>query len=167
MKLTPGQACYIYGWINAKLTLTWDDIVQNPSIDFEKLLSANLSVDHLHLVQPNLGLWIKAQKVNKSHLLQLAKKWDINDMQDLHVDIGDLMDPQFCVDTLLKMGVQYNTMQDMGLTGENMRLFKHITLIGWSRLGMTRNSANNISEHNLYACFAMKKNEVLQSLHKA
>lgn len=164
MLLTPGQAVFIFGWLSAKYTLTWDDVVHHPDIHFKKLIQANLTLDQIYQLQPDIKKWIKHEKITKEHVMDIIHKWDCDAVQDFKLDIGDLAHPRFSVETLKKLGVDYQKLCELGLTGENMRLFTHITLNGWSQLGFTRTLANKISESNLLYCFGMNKNAVLSCL---
>lgn len=164
MKLSAGQACFIYGWLGAKYSITWPDIVQNPTITFDHLLKANLTLDQLFTIQPDIKQWITHEKITKSHINLLINKWDCDIINDFKLDIGDIADQKMAPETLLKLGINFQTLSDMGLTSENMRLFKHITLLGWKQLGFTRAVAQEMPESHLYWCFCMKKSDVLASL---
>lgn len=164
MIITPGQACFLYGWWKAKKTLLWEDVIQNPDIDAAKILQANLTWDHMYKLQPDIRQWIRYKKVSKSDIFNIATRWECDIVKDFNLDIGDLTDPRFTVEMLLKMGIDYHYLCEMGLTGENMRLFTHITLIGWSQLGFTRKDAEKIAESHLYYCFGMRKTDVIASL---
>lgn len=164
MILTAGQAVFLYGWLGAKYNLLWEDVIQHPSIDFSKLMRANLSLDQIYQIQPDIKKWIKHDKISKAHIPDIIHKWDFDAIHDFHLDIGDLAQPSFSVETLKKMGINYQTLCDLGLTGENMRLFTHITLMGWGQLGFTRAHASKITESNLLYCFGMNKQAVLSCL---
>jgi hypothetical protein len=164
MRLTPGQACFIFGWWNAKYNLLWEDVVRNPDIHFNKLLQANVSIDQIHALQPDIQLWVKEKKISKQEIFYVLNKWECDPIVDFGLDIGDLADPRFHPELLLQLGIDFKKMTDMGLTGENMRFFRHITLLNWSKLGLTKEHASKLSDKDLYLCFNMKKNDVLSSL---
>lgn len=164
MKLTPGQACFLYGWLGAKITLNWEDIINSSSIDFDKLLQANLSVDQIFQIQPDFKVWLRYNKVKKHNIPCLLTKWDVNVVEDFKLDLGDIISEQLSPETLLKYGINYEKLLEMGLTQENMFLLKHITLIGWSTLGFNKKHAENIPEPHLFKCFRMSKIEVIRSL---
>jgi hypothetical protein len=166
MRLTAGQACYIFGWFQAKHNLLWEDVIKQPHITFKLLRQANISLDSLYNLQPDTQQWIKEKKIFKDDLFQIIGKWECDPVRDFQLDIGDLTDSRFSVDVLLNMGMTYEKMVDMGLTSENMRLFRHVTLLGWNRLGLNKEHARKIPENHLYACFSMKKNDVLMALNE-
>jgi hypothetical protein len=164
MILTAGQACFLYGWLGAKYNLLWEDIIQSNTIDFQKLIKANLTLDQVYQIQPDIKKWIKHNKISKDNLFDVYEKWDCDVIKDFSLDIGDLINPRFSVEVLKKIGVNYQKLCDMGLTSENMRLFTHITLSGWSQMGLTRSTAATIPENHLLFCFGMKKQDVLYCL---
>lgn len=165
LRLTPSQACRVFGWLGAKPKLTWDDVVQNEHIHFESLLNARLTPDQLYTLQPDILSWIAHGKINKTHLSLLPSHWQTPALlTHFRIDIGDLANMRLTAEKMLQLGINYETLKGMGLTGENMRLFKTITVTGWALLGMKRSDASELSEANLYACFGLRKIDVLAAL---
>ena len=164
MKLTPGQACFLYGWLSAKPSLTWNDVIHNDGINLQTLMQANIPLSELHALQPDLKEWIAHKKVQKSHILAVLPHWKCNVITDFGIDLGDLVEMKMSWETMLQCGITFSLLQDMGLTDENMKLFKHITMLGWTRLGMHRAAVQNMSEYHLLNAFGMKKQDVLAAL---
>ena len=164
MRLTAGQACYVFGWFQAKYNLLWEDVVKHPHINFKLLQQANISLDSLYHLQPDAQQWIREKKITKDDLFKILEKWDCDPITDFKLDIGDLTDPRFSVEILQKMGLNYEKMAEMGLTSENMRLFRHITLVGWSKLGLSKEHVRKLPDNHLYACFGMKKLDIMTAL---
>ena len=164
ISLTPGQACYIHGWFHAKDSLTWNDIVQNPNITLGSLLDAKITLPQMHFLQGDLKKWTEHRKISKSEIHHTIGLWETDFIETFKLDIGDICSLRFCPDQLLQMSIDFHRLQEMGLTGENMSLFRHITLKGWYDLGMTRSAAQDYSDAQLYRCFKMRKIDVLNSL---
>ena len=164
MLLTAGQACYIFGWLNAKYHLLWEDVVMHDHITFKFLQSANISVDKLYVLQPDLKQWLLHGKMQKSDVLQVVKKWDSDIVKDFKLDIGDIAGFRFNAEQLLALGINFSTLTAMGLTAENMRLFPHITLAQWQTLGLTKDAVKDMSEGHLYQAFNMGKYAIIKAL---
>lgn len=65
---------------------------------------------------------------------------------------------------MLKMGLTYGELVELGLTPASMAVFSHVTLHGWRHLGMARADAERIPEPVLVGLFGIPKREVLRSL---
>lgn len=164
MQLTAGQACFLYGWLSAKYTLTWNDVLRQDNITFRKLQQANLTLEQIYQIQPDLQAWIRHRKVDKSDVPSVVLKWDCDVVRDFQYDLGDIINAKWSADKMHQLGLSYQGLCDIGLTSENMVLFKHVTLTGWGKLGLSRRFAQDFPEPHLYACFGMKKNDVLAAL---
>jgi hypothetical protein len=164
MRLTPGQACFLHGLWDPKTYLTWEHVLNNNKMTCETLLSANISWKEMHTLQPDIRQWICNNKMTKQHIFKACEYWTGDLIKEFQFDIGDLVNPLFTVELLKKLNMTYEKMCQMGLTGENMRLFTHITLVGWSNLGFNKKQAERIHEAYLYYSFGMRKADVLASL---
>ena len=166
--LTPGQSCFLYGWLFGKdvgkNTLTWSDIAQRPHFTFGFLMKAQIPLTSIHFLQEDLKKWVEQHKMEKGDILLALGVWDGDFVEIFKLDIGDLQFFQFSVEQLRHMHIDFPRMCDMGLTDENMFLFRHITLKGWHDLGLTRSVAQGFSDAHLYRCFKMRKNDVLNAL---
>jgi hypothetical protein len=65
---------------------------------------------------------------------------------------------------MLKAGLTYAELVDLGLTPASMVVFTHITLYGWAQLGMTRADVARFPEPVVVSLFGLPKQEVLRSL---
>lgn len=164
LPLTPGQSCYLHGWLNPKTTLSWSDILKNPSMTLQNLTSAGLSLTDLHAVQPEVSEWVRAGRVTLADCPSMADKWGANPIRDFQADLGDIAGFKWSAESMMKMGVGYKELVDIGLTPASMVVFTHVTLHGWSTMGFTRSDAAQIQEPMLIALFCMPKQEVLRSL---
>jgi len=164
LKLSPGQACYLHGWLNPKTTLSWPDVRSNPALTLQNLLSAGLTLDDLHQLQPEVSEWVKAGRVTLADCPAMADLWGAHPVRDFKADLGDVAGFKWTADAMLRMGLNYAELVEIGLTPASMIVFTHVTLHGWSQLGFTRAEAAQVSEPVLVALFSMPKQEVLRSL---
>jgi len=164
LKLTPGQSCYLHGWMNPKPTLCWADIKANPTLTLQNLLSAGLDLDDLHHVQPEVSEWVAAGRVTIADCPLMADLWGAHPVRDFKADLGDIAGFKWAPDVMLRTGLSYAELVELGLTPQSMVVFTHVTLHGWSQLGMTRTDAAKISEQCLVGLFGLSKQEVLRSL---
>ena len=164
LKLTPGQSCYLHGWLSPKLTLCWADIRKTPAMSLENLLSAGLDLDDLHKLQPDVTEWVKAGRVTIADCPLMADLWGAHPVRDFKADLGDVAGFRWSADVMLRAGLTYAELVELGLTPASMVVFAHITLHGWAQLGMTRADAAKIPEAALVSLFGLPKQEVLRSL---
>jgi hypothetical protein len=164
LKLTPGQSCYLHGWLNPKPHLSWPDIRNNPALTLQNLLSAGLDLDDLHHLQPEVSEWVKAGRVTIGDCPLMADLWGAHPVKDFKADLGDVAGFKWSADTMLKAGLTYAELVDLGLTPASMVVFTHITLYGWAQLGMTRADVARFPEPVVVSLFGLPKQEVLRSL---
>jgi hypothetical protein len=164
LKLTPGQSCYLHGWLSPKPTLSWADIKANPALSLQNLMSAGLGLDDLHRLQPEVEEWVKAGRVTLADCPLMADKWGAHPIRDFRADLGDIAGFKWGADAMLKMGLTYADLVEIGLTPASMVVFTHVTLHGWATLGFSRADAAQIPEPVLLSLFCVPKQEVLRSL---
>jgi hypothetical protein len=160
--ITPGQAVTIHGWMRARESLTWGDILANDSLTFSKLLELRINEHSLHVLQPDLDAWVRASRVTLEDTPRLTL-WGIHPIRDLKADLADIVGMRWSAETLAKVGVTYHDLTDAGLTPETMVLF-NLTLTGWAHIGLKRNHLENAPPHTLYRLFNMSKLDVLSCL---
>lgn len=164
LKLTPGQSCYLHGWLNPKPTLCWADVRGNPSLTLRNLVSAGIDLDDLHHLQPETAQWVKAGRVTIADCPAMAELWGAHPVRDFKADLGDIAGFKWSAETMRGVGLSYAELVELGLTPGSMVVFTHITLHGWAQLGMTRADAQAISEPALVSLFNLPKQEVLRAL---
>lgn len=161
--LTPGQAVTVHGWIRARTSLTWGDVLANDALSFHVLLGYNLTEADLHQLQPDLQAWVRSSKVRLEDLPRMLHLWEPHPIKDLKADLADLARMRWSADTLAGMHVTYQELTEIGLMPANMHMLG-ITLVGWASLGFSRYHAEAISREMLYTLFGMTKEAVLASL---
>jgi len=161
--LTPGQAVSIHGWLRARETLTWGDVLASQqALEFSKLLSFNLSEQDLYVLQPDLQAWVRAGKATLADCPRM-RAWDAHPIKDFKADLADMVGTHWPHETLGRMGVTYDDLLGLGLTPDTMNLFGY-TLMMWASTGFRRSHAETIPPNTLFRMFGMAKQDVLASL---
>lgn len=164
VKITPGQGLYLFGFFGIKESLTWNDILQDESLTFDRLLSANLTPQQLYNIQPDTMAWVQSKKALLHNCPAMVNFWNAQAIADFKADLGEIILMKWPIDTMIRVGVNYDTLLDIGLTPENMVLMSHVTLLGWSQLGFSLEHAKGIQEATLLRLFGLSKSDVLRSL---
>jgi len=162
IKLTAGQAVCVHGWWQARESLTWPDVLAKEALTLAYLLSLNVREQDLHMLQPDLQAWIKAERVGLADCPRM-RLWDAHPIRDFKADLADLISMGWPPDVLSRMGVTYADLQALGVTAETMGLFNY-TLLMWAMLGFQRAHAEHIPANTLFRLFKMSKQDVLASL---
>ncbi len=119
ISLTPGQAVSIHGWMRARQTLTWGDVLSLPGLTFQGLLSYNLAEQDLYVLQPDLQAWVRAGKATLADCPKM-RPWDAHPICDFKADLADLVGMHWPHELLARMGVDYDELLGLGLTAETM-----------------------------------------------
>jgi hypothetical protein len=160
--LSPGQAVTIHGWLRARQTLTWGDVLANQELEFSKLLSFNLGEQELYVLQPDLQAWVRSAKATLADCPKM-RAWDAHPIRDFKADLADIVGAHWPHETLSRMGVTYDDLLGLGLTPETMNLFGY-TLTMWASAGFRRSHAEVVPPNTLFRMFGMTKQDVLASL---
>ena len=160
--LTPGQAVTIHGWLRARETLTWGDVLNKEGLTFSRLLAYNLKEQDLFVLQPDLQAWIRSSKAALADCPRM-KAWDAHPIRDFKADLADIVGMHWPQEALARMGVDYEELLGLGLTPETMNLFGY-TLMMWASVGLRRAHAEAIPANTLFRLFGMAKQDVLASL---
>jgi hypothetical protein len=164
IRITPGQALYLYGVWAPKETIAWADVLEQPTFTFAHLhRAANIPLKLLHTLQPDPGKWVHARRAALADCPGMAD-WSAHPVRDFRADLGDIIAQGWNADAMVAMGLTYADLVEIGLTPENMGLFTALTLLGWSQLGLSRAAAAQMPEAALVRLFGMTKQQVLQSL---
>ena len=161
--LTAGQAVTIHGWMNPKETLSWVDILRNPSLNFRYLNSSiGVSKELLHRIQPDIAAWVSAGRVQIEDTPSLVP-WAAHPIRDLKADLGDIIHMRWPASVLSKVGVTYSDLLDAGMTPDSMGLFGY-TLCDWSSIGFTARDAAKLPPPVLGRLFKMTHADVIRCL---
>lgn len=160
--LTPGQAVSVHGWLRARQTLTWGDVIVGDKLVFSRLLGFNVSEQNLYVLQPDLQAWVLSGRAVLADCPRM-RPWDAHPIRDFKADLADLVGMHWPHETLTRMGVTYDDLLGLGLTADTMALFGY-TLLMWACLGFRRSHAEGIPQNTLIRMFGMTRQEVLASL---
>jgi hypothetical protein len=163
LRLTAGQSVFLHGLMAPKRTLSWEDVLANDAFTLPRLLAANLSLVALHQLQPDPAAWVRAKRVSLPDCPLMAP-WGAHPTRDFGADLGDIADAKWSVDTMLAMGLTYADLEDVGLCLSNLRLFTHVSFLGWAQLGLSRAHVADAPEHALVRLFGLSKFDVIRSL---
>ena len=164
VRITPGQGVYLHGLWAAKLTLSWHDVLDNPTLTLPHLHRAGrVPLSDLHRIQPDASAWIRAGRVTVADA-PLMELWGAHPVRDFRADLGDIIAQNWSPDAMGRMGLTYHDLVEIGLTTDSMGLFTHLTLVGWAQIGFTRAAASTMTEPTLVRLFGMPKQEILRSL---
>ena len=162
ISLTPGQAVTIHGWLRARQTLTWGDVLALQGLDYSKLLTFNVVEQDLYVLQPDLQAWIRPGKAVLADCPKM-RPWDAHPIRDFKADLADIVGAHWPHETLIRIGVTYDDLLGLGLTAETMNLFGY-TLMMWTSMGFRRSHAETIPPNTLFRMFGMAKQDILASL---
>jgi hypothetical protein len=163
--LTPGQAVTVFGWFNPKLTLAWSDVLANDGLTFSFLVhTANVPPSRLHQIQADGHTWIQCKKARLTDCAEMHECWNLHPITDFRADLADLIALKWPAETMLTLGLTYDHLLQVGLTTGTMRLFTHMTLASWAKVGFEKRHAMVLHEQSLVCLFNMTKPDVLKAL---
>ena len=132
-------------------------------MNFRSLLGFNLGFQELHILQPDLDAWIRAQKASVSDCPDMSL-WGAHPIRDFKADLADVVNMKWDAETMLRMGLRYDDLVQLGMTQETMILFSHLTLMGWASIGFRREHCATVSANLLYRIFGMSKVDIMSCL---
>lgn len=160
IRLSPAQSTGIHGWgSRLKTTLSWRDIEENDTIDFDRLVKWDVPTRELKKLQPDIRLWVLHAGCQARHAVHLTD-WPAHPIRDLHGDLGDIIGLKATSKQLRAMGILYGELRKIGLTPETMRLMG-LSLQGWIDLGLTvADIEMDFTDAQLGRVFAMTRNVI-------
>ena len=138
IRLKPEQSVALYGFMNAKTTLTWKDTRQHPGINLRTCIANGLEPMKLCRMQPDIREWIKIGKATLQDSSHMGP-WKPDVFRDLNCNIGDLvihrkaLAPKLLIDGDVTFTI---LTERYGLTPELMALL-HYSADDWLDLGVT------------------------------
>ena len=135
IRLQPEQSVGLYGFANAKTTLTWRDTKAHPGISLRTCVHYGVDTAKLCRMQPDIREWMIAGKATLQDS-PLMGPWKPDVFKDLNCNIGDLvvhrkaLGPKLLIDA----GMTFVVLKDRyGLTPEIMALLRY-TASDWLEL---------------------------------
>lgn len=160
VRLSPAQSTGIHGWgSRLKTTLSWKDIEECDSIDFDRLVQWQVSTKELKKLQPDIRLWVLHAGCQARHAVHLTD-WPAHPVHDLHGDLADIIGLRASSKQLKATGLTYGDLRDIGMTPETMRLMS-LSLQGWIDLGLTAEDVErDFTDAQLGRVFQMTRNAI-------
>jgi hypothetical protein len=157
--LTAGQSVTIHGWITPRPTLSWSDVLGDERLTFTFLHThTNISKELLHRLQPDIGAWVSAKRVDLADTPMLTI-WGAHPIRDLKADLGDLVSTGWGAFGMRRAGVTYADLVDAGMTPDSMILFGY-SLYDWITLGFGESDAAGFSAPALGRLFGLTRADV-------
>jgi hypothetical protein len=160
IRLSPAQSTGVHGWgSRLKTTLSWRDIEENDTIDFDRLMKWEVPPKELKKLQPDIRLWVLHAGCQPRHAVHLTD-WPAHPIRDLHGDLADIIGLKASSKQLRAMGVGYRELRIIGMSPETMRLMG-LSLQGWIDLGLTVEDVEmDFTDAQLGRVFAMTRNAI-------
>ena len=160
IRLSPAQSTGVHGWgARLKTTLSWRDVEENDTIDFDRLVLWEVPLKELRKLQPDVRMWVLHAGCQPHHAVHLVD-WPAHPIRDLHGDLADIIGFRATSKQLKAMGITYRELRDIGMTPETMRLVG-LSLQGWIDLGLTvADIEADFTDAQLGRVFAMTRNAI-------
>ena len=133
--LTPRQSTLIFGWLDPRPTLSWDDVLRL-KLSLDTLITYRLRAADLATVQPDPAQWVQHAHAGLKHarfLLPLGA----NPFVHFGADLADVIGMRLTLAEMLQMGVTFQQLRRYGLTDRTEEMFR-LDDIEWEMLGKPR-----------------------------
>ena len=127
IRLLPEQSVFLFGFLEAKTTLTWRYVATKPNINLSACVSCGVDTMKLYRMQPDIREWIQHGKVSIKDYAHM-QQWKPNPFTDLRCSIGDLvLHRKYIQPTMIaNCGITFNILRERyGLTKELMVLLRY------------------------------------------
>lgn len=122
-KLTPLQSVRLFGWLNPRPVLRWDD-VRRMGLTFDQLIGVGVSASELVAIQPDPAEWVQHAGVELKHARAMMRHWPANPFTHMRADLGDVLSQKFSADELGRMDVSYAQLVRYGMTERTEPMFR-------------------------------------------
>jgi hypothetical protein len=168
IRLQPEQSITLFGFLGAKTTLTWRDILTSPTINLRLCIECGIDLQKLYRMQPEIKEWFKYGKASIQDCA-FMDPWKPNPLVDLGCSIGDLvLYRKFIHPKLLSnSGLTFTVLKERyGLTVDLMRLLKY-NVNDWILLEITESFVNEINDSQFFQIFGnMSKTDIISMIKK-
>jgi hypothetical protein len=127
IRLLPEQSVFLFGFLEAKTTLTWKDVVTNPNINLSACVACGMDTMKLYRMQPDIKEWIQVGKACIKDYAHM-QPWKPNPFTDLRCSIGDLVLHRKYIhpSMIASCGITFSILRERyGLTKELMVLLRY------------------------------------------
>jgi len=152
IRLNAEQSIRLFGLLQAKTTLTWNDILRSPQINLKACVSQGICVRKLYNMQPDINEWIRNSKVHIQDI-ELLREWHPHPFQHFRCTIGDLvLHRKYITPSVLQNAkITFDMLREnYGLTPDLMSLLKY-SVSEWVSLGLSEDFLlNQLAPSPLY-----------------
>ena len=159
IRLQPEQSIHLYGYMCAKTTLTWRDVMLHTTISMRKCVECGIHAEKLCRMQPDIREWLKIGKA-KIDDCALMGPWKPNVFTDLGCNIGELVIHRQALTAKIVIdgGGTFTMLKDVyGLTPELMALLKY-TSKDWIDLGVHHTYLKELTDDQWIRIFGTTHN---------
>jgi hypothetical protein len=161
VKLKPPQIIKLFGWLNLKPFLQWDD-VETSVQTFRSLRGIGLTSAQLYLLQPDVLEWKKHGSITLDDCHEMTL-WPIHPCHDLGATLDQIMTKQWKPTQMMHVGLTLRELTRMGMSTDNMVLFGY-PLSGWIDLGLDREYIDSMADDQIRRVFNISRAQVLHAL---
>lgn len=122
VQLTARQSTRIFGWINAREVLCWDDVVRC-KLTLDGLMLVGLTASELMLVQPDPAKWVEHGGASLKHA-RFMIPWGANPFIHFKADLADVLTMRLSIDEMIRMGITYQQLLENGMNEITERMFR-------------------------------------------
>jgi hypothetical protein len=165
IRLLPEQSVLLFGFMEAKTTLTWRDVLTHPKIDLNSCVSSGIDTMKLYRMQPDIREWIKYGKASLRDYAHM-QQWKPNPFTDLRCSIGDLVLHRQHIHPkmLAACGITFTILKERyGLTKELMGLLRY-TVDDWLDLEIPESFLKEMTNEHWAQIFGeASRNDIIES----
>lgn len=159
VQLSKPQMVLIFGWMNFKEYLTWDDVIADERITFDYLVKmCGLSTTQLHTLQGDALEWVRHGRVKCTDAPRMTQ-WPLHPVKHCAMDLADLLQQRWSADEMLRVGVDFPLLIELGITPAIMKTFG-FSLLTWQKLGMRYDDVQKWTDGELHKVFHVGRNEL-------
>lgn len=159
VQLSKPQMVLIFGWLNFRAHLTWEDVIADEKLTFEYLTrQCGIPVAQLYVLQPDVTEWVKNGRVKSSDAPRMTQ-WPLHPVTHCGMDLADIMQTQWSADEMLRVGIDFPLLIELGMTPTIMKTFG-LSLLTWQKLGLQYNDIQKWSDSDLHKVFHVGRAEL-------
>lgn len=120
--LTARQSTLIFGWLNTREELVWNDVLRL-KLTLDKLVSFGLNATDLIVIQPNPMEWVKHAGAGLKHA-RFMQPWGANPFVHFGADLADVLSMKLSLAEMLRMDISYKQLVAKGMNEYTEGMFK-------------------------------------------
>jgi hypothetical protein len=160
--LKPSQQVRVFGWINVRPYMQWQDVKVSLDITFRFLRNIGLTSAQLHCLQPDGLAWREHGGITIDDCHEMVL-WPVHPCHDLGVSLDVLMVKQWKPSQMVKLGLNLADLTSMGMSTDNMVVFGY-PLSGWIEMGLDREYLDTMEDAQVRRVFGISRTQVLHAL---